>query len=73
MENIRGLLKKCFKPQPWPEVLEKYLEHVKSMEFETDPDYPKLRYANHFVRTARLNSLFRMIQAIPVRVKYFLW
>jgi hypothetical protein len=44
MENVPSFLKKCFKPQPWPPVLEQYLEYVKALEFHTDPDYSKLRY-----------------------------
>jgi hypothetical protein len=43
MENVPSFLKKCFKPQPWPPVLEQYLEYVKALEFHTDPDYSKLR------------------------------
>ena len=44
MENIPSFLKKCFKPHPWPPVLEQYLGYVKSLEFDTDPDYSLLRY-----------------------------
>jgi hypothetical protein len=44
MANVPSFLKKCFKPQPWPTVLEQYLEYVKALEFHTDPDYSKLRY-----------------------------
>jgi hypothetical protein len=44
MANVPSFLKKCFKPHPWPPVLEQYLEYVKALEFHTDPDYSKLRY-----------------------------
>jgi hypothetical protein len=43
MGNLGDFLKKCFKPGPWPPVLEQYLEYVNSLEFHTDPDYNALR------------------------------
>ena len=38
MENIIGFLSKCFE-SAYPPVLEQFLEYVKDLEFDTDPDY----------------------------------
>lgn len=38
MENIIGFLSKCFQ-STYPPVLEQFLEYVKDLEFDTDPDY----------------------------------
>ena len=38
MENIIGFLSKCFE-STYPPVLEQFLEYVKDLEFDTDPDY----------------------------------
>ena len=43
MEDIRYLLSYCFNGECYPEVLYDYLKYVTSMEFETSPDYKKLR------------------------------
>merc|ERR1711879_1055760 len=37
-ENIIGFLSKCFETA-YPPVLEQFLEYVKDLEFDTDPDY----------------------------------
>lgn len=41
MENIIGFLSKCFETA-YPPVLEQFLEYVKDLEFDTDPDYEVL-------------------------------
>ena len=42
MENIIGFLSKCFE-SAYPPVLEQFLEYVKDLEFDTDPDYEVCR------------------------------
>jgi len=43
MYNVPGFLKKCFKPDKPPKVLEDFLVYVNSLEFEDAPNYAKLR------------------------------
>jgi serine/threonine protein kinase len=43
MEDIRYLLSYCFDGNRYPEVLYDYLNYVISMEFDTTPDYRRLR------------------------------
>jgi len=43
MFNVPGFLKRCFKPQAHPKVLEDYLVYTNSLEFDEAPDYSKLR------------------------------
>ena len=38
MENIIGFLSKCFETA-YPPVLEQFLEYIKDLEFDTEPDY----------------------------------
>ena len=38
MENIIGFLSKCFEIA-YPPVLEQFLEYIKDLEFDTEPDY----------------------------------
>jgi hypothetical protein len=64
MENVPSFLKKCFKPQPWPPVLEQYLEYVKALEFHTDPDYSKLRYRYQLTRSVTRAMLWIRIREL---------
>ena len=43
MNNRVGFLAKCFQPEEYPKVLQDYLDYVADMEFDTTPDYEKLR------------------------------
>ena len=43
MANIGGFLVRCFQPEEAPPVLEEYLRLVASLEFDTCPDYEKIR------------------------------
>ena len=43
LENIETFLVKCFKPDPFPEVLLDYFTYICSLEFKTKPDYKKIR------------------------------
>ena len=43
MFNVSGFLKKCFKPEEPPKVLEDFMVYVNSLEFTDPPDYSKLR------------------------------
>lgn len=39
MENIIGFLSKSFEGSVYPPVLEQFLEYVKDLDFESEPDY----------------------------------
>ena len=41
--NVATFLKKCFKPEPYPEVFLEYFNYVCELEFKSKPDYKKLR------------------------------
>ena len=41
--NVPTFLKKCFKPEPYPEVLLEYFNYICELEFKSKPDYKKLR------------------------------
>jgi len=43
MDNLEEFLSKCFKPNPYPPVLLKYLEIVNGLDFKSKPDYNSLR------------------------------
>ncbi|XP_023322546.1 serine/threonine-protein kinase VRK1 isoform X2 [Eurytemora carolleeae] len=43
MFNVPGFLKKCFKPEAPPKVLEDFMVYVNSLGFIDAPDYSKLR------------------------------
>jgi hypothetical protein len=43
MANISGFLARCFQPEEPPPVLEEYLRLVVGLEFDSCPDYEKIR------------------------------
>lgn len=43
LENVETFLRKCFKPDPYPEVLLEYFSYICELEFKSKPDYKKMR------------------------------
>lgn len=43
LENVETFMIKCFKPEPYPDVLKEYFEYICQLEFKTRPDYKHLR------------------------------
>jgi len=43
LKNVKNFLARCFNSQDYPDVLEKFLDYVVKLEFETTPDYDKCR------------------------------
>ena len=43
MNNRVGFLAKCFQPEEYPKVLEDFLDYVADLEFDTAPDYEKVK------------------------------
>ena len=41
--TLETFLKKCFKPEPYPEVLLEYFNYICELEFKSKPDYKKMR------------------------------
>jgi len=43
LENVETFLVKCFKPDPYPEILKEYFDYICELEFKTKPDYKMIR------------------------------
>jgi len=43
LENVETFLVKCFKPDPYPEVLKEYFEYICELDFKAKPDYKLIR------------------------------
>ena len=66
MTNRVGFLAKCFQPEEYPKVLEDFLDYVADMEFDTVPDYIKIRdMFNNVIKTLGRGSEGKLIFSKP--------
>ena len=70
MSNRVGFLAKCFQPEEYPKVLEEFLDYVSDMDFDTDPDYAKIREMfNAAIKTQSRGAEGKLIFSKPAPPK----